>query len=52
MKSLLQIFTTITVVGASAASVVACGKKYLFDSSIWVITDGGTTSDLAFNQLT
>ncbi|WHQ36554.1 BMP family ABC transporter substrate-binding protein [Spiroplasma sp. SV19] len=50
MKKLLQIFTTISVVGTSVGSVVACAKKYTFDSSIWVITDGGTTSDLAFNQ--
>ncbi|WP_425380612.1 BMP family ABC transporter substrate-binding protein [Spiroplasma endosymbiont of Stenodema calcarata] len=50
MKRLLQIFTTISVVGTSVGSVVACAKKYTFDSSIWVITDGGTVSDLAFNQ--
>ncbi|AOX43824.1 ribose/galactose ABC transporter substrate-binding protein [Spiroplasma sp. NBRC 100390] len=52
MKRLLQIFATIVVVGTSIVSVVACTKKYIFDSSIWVITDGGTTSDLAFNQAT
>ncbi|WP_425378129.1 BMP family ABC transporter substrate-binding protein [Spiroplasma endosymbiont of Polydrusus pterygomalis] len=50
MKRILQSLMIINIAGTSASSLIACTKKYYFDSSIWVITDGGTITDLAFNQ--
>ncbi|ELL44210.1 BMP family ABC transporter substrate-binding protein [Spiroplasma melliferum] len=50
MKRILQSLMMISIIGTSVSSVFACIKKYNFDNSIWVITDGGTINDLAFNQ--
>lgn len=50
MKKILQILMIISITGALISDVIACAKKYYFDNNIWVITDGGTITDLAFNQ--
>ncbi|WP_348734862.1 hypothetical protein [Spiroplasma endosymbiont of Ammophila pubescens] len=50
MKRILQSLMMISIISTSVSSVFACVKKYNFDNSIWVITDGRTVNDLAFNQ--
>ncbi|WP_425380091.1 BMP family ABC transporter substrate-binding protein [Spiroplasma endosymbiont of Stenodema calcarata] len=50
MKKLLSFLTAATLITTSSISLVACAKKYTFDSDIWVITDAGTITDASFNE--
>ncbi|AGM25638.1 ribose/galactose ABC transporter substrate-binding protein [Spiroplasma syrphidicola EA-1] len=50
MRKLFSILTASSLLVTSTFSVVACAKKYDFNSNVWVITDGGTINDLSFNQ--
>ncbi|WP_419334663.1 BMP family ABC transporter substrate-binding protein [Spiroplasma endosymbiont of Sarcophaga variegata] len=50
MRKLLSFLTVSTLITTSGTSLVACAKKYTFDSDIWVITDAGTITDASFNE--
>lgn len=50
MRKLLSFLTVSTLITTSGTSLVACAKKYTFDSDIWVVTDAGTITDASFNE--
>jgi basic membrane protein A len=50
MRKLLSVFVVATLLNGSSLFLVACAKKYYFDSNIWVITDAGIVTDASFNE--
>lgn len=50
MRKLLSVFVAATLLNGSSLFLVACAKKYYFDSNIWVITDAGIVTDASFNE--
>ncbi|UZQ29471.1 MAG: hypothetical protein OHM56_09885 [Spiroplasma phoeniceum] len=50
MRKLLSVFVAATLLNGSSLFIVACAKKYYFDSNIWVITDAGIINDASFNK--
>lgn len=50
MRKLLSVFVAATLLNGSSLFIVACAKKYYFDSNIWVITDAGIVTDATFNE--
>ncbi|APE73986.1 BMP family ABC transporter substrate-binding protein [Spiroplasma citri] len=50
MRKLFSVFVAATLLNGSSLFLVACAKKYYFDSNIWVITNAGIVTDASFNE--